>query len=159
MWLGLGNASHGKFTFVSISHIIHCFTLRYREYDVADMYDEADSDFLFDYYAIVDELEITPIHDDMNPAETSQIFWNITYLNLNKFDLGSAPGLYWGWVVSIGGPVVYLLAVAHAVMWTRISDMDPSEFSQSLMITSSAMPGSYHNNLRCILHKHLVVVL
>ena len=50
------------------------------------------------------------------------------------FDLGNAPYLYWGWVVSIGGPVVYLLAVAHAVMWTRISSILGSVVSKSVLM-------------------------
>ena len=50
------------------------------------------------------------------------------------FDLGYTPHLYWGWTVSIGGPVVYLLAVAHAVMWTRISSILGSVVSKSVLI-------------------------
>ena len=53
------------------------------------------------------------------------------YYSARSFDLGYAPYLYWGWVVSIGGPVVYLLAVAHAVMWTRISSILGSVVSKS----------------------------
>jgi len=53
---------------------------------------------------------------------------------IREFDLASAPYLYWGWTVSIGGPVVYLLAVAHAVMWTRISSILGSVVSKSVRI-------------------------
>ena len=53
------------------------------------------------------------------------------YYSAGSLDLGYAPYLYWGWVVSIGGPVVYLLAVVHAVMWTRISSILGSVVSKS----------------------------
>ena len=35
----------------------------------------------------------------------------------NEFDLGDSAFLYWAWVASVAGPVVYILAVVHAVLW------------------------------------------
>ena len=55
------------------------------------------------------------------------------YYDHYSFDLAFSPYLYWGWTVSIGGPVVYLLAVAHAVMWTRISSILGSVVSKSVL--------------------------
>jgi len=52
----------------------------------------------------------------------AQMYSTYTCRYHDRVDVGS-PGLYWGWTLSIGGPVVYLLAVAHAVMWTRISSI------------------------------------
>ena len=34
-----------------------------------------------------------------------------------EFDLGDSAFLYWAWVASVVGPVVYILAVVHAVLW------------------------------------------
>ena len=31
------------------------------------------------------------------------------------------PELYWAWIASIVGPVTYILALIHAVMWKRAS--------------------------------------
>ena len=35
----------------------------------------------------------------------------------DEFDLGDSAFLYWAWVASVVGPVVYILAVVHAVLW------------------------------------------
>ena len=42
-------------------------------------------------------------------------------LNNDQFFFKYATQLYWGWTGGIGGLVVYLLATAHSVMWTRTS--------------------------------------
>ena len=35
----------------------------------------------------------------------------------DEFDLGDSAFLYWAWAASVVGPVVYILAVVHAVLW------------------------------------------
>ena len=35
----------------------------------------------------------------------------------DEFDLRDSAFLYWAWAASVVGPVVYILAVVHAVLW------------------------------------------
>ena len=58
--------------------------------------------------------------DDEVEEDDDYYDYHYDYYN-DKFDLKYAPELYWGWTGCFGGLVVYLLATAHAVTWTRIS--------------------------------------
>ena len=48
-------------------------------------------------------------------------FYDTHELHNDQFFKKYATQLYWGWTGGIGGLVVYLLATAHSVMWTRTS--------------------------------------
>ena len=48
----------------------------------------------------------------------------------DEFDLRDSAFLYWAWAASVVGPVVYILAVVHAVLWGL-----PSAIAGSLVYT------------------------
>ena len=61
-------------------------------------------------------------------------------LAADEFDLGDSAFLYWAWVASVVGPVVYILAVVHAVLWGL-----PSAIVGSLVYTCICSYASIHN--------------
>ena len=65
----------------------------------------------------------------------------------NEFHLGDSAFLYWAWAAIAAGPVVYILAVVHAVLWGL-----PSAIVGSLVCTYISfmiMCGDGYNNVNC----------